>query len=161
MKNAYLRPDRLSDVIAGITTLGTYKFYKLDFKSWSDRICGDEDREKHWEAILREHPEFFRVDRGGKNASLIWRRQFPKTYHVDQRIDLPLPNGERHHEDGERLSRRPLEPAEITALINVATNLHDRALEQHKARRWWIPLFTGILALIGAVIGGWLSSGAS
>lgn len=159
MTNPYLKTKRLADVIAAITALGTYKFYKLDINGWSDRISGKAN-EKHWKAIFLEHPEFFRLDSDGAKASLVWRRQFPKTYHVDRKEDVPLPDGQKSHSDNGRFSRRPLEPAEITALINVATNLHDRALEQHKARRWWIPLFTGLLALIGAVIGGWLSSGA-
>jgi len=159
MGSPYLKENRLSDVIAAITTLGTYKFYKLDFKGWSDRICGREERAGHWKAVFQEHPEFFRVDQGGGKASLVWRRQLPKNFHVDQKEDIPLPEGEKRHADVERLSRRPLDPSEITALINIATNLHDRALEQRKASRWWIPIFTGLLALAGAALGGWLSNG--
>jgi len=158
MGNPYLKNNRLADVIAGITALGTYKFYKLGFEGWADRISGSKAKAEYWKTVFKEHPEFFRISAEGDKASLVWRRQFPKTYHVDQKKDLPLPEGAKSHDDNERISRRPLEPSEITALISIATNLHDRALEQHKAGKWWIPILTAILALIGGLIGGWLSN---
>lgn len=158
MKNPYLKNGRLADVISAITALGTYKFYKSDFEGWADRIGGSKDKAPHWRKVFEEHPEFFRISSGGDRASLVWRRQFPKTYDVDKKIDVPLPEGQKQHEDNDRLSRRPLEPSEITALISVASNLHDRALEQHKAGRWWVSLVTALLALLGALAGGWLSN---
>ena len=158
MGNPYLKENRLSDVIAGITALGTYKFYKLDFSKWSDRISGSEKNATHWKSVFIEHPEFFRLSAEGDKASLVWRRQFPKTYDVDQQRDIPIPEGNKHHENIDRLSRRPLEPAELTALINIATNLHDGALEQAKAEKWWVPIVPGLLALGGAIIGAFLAN---
>ena len=40
--------NRLADVIAAIQAMGTYKFYKLDFAGWADRISGDELEAPHW-----------------------------------------------------------------------------------------------------------------
>ena len=35
----YLNDDnRLGDVIAAIQAMGTYKFYKLSFDNWADRV---------------------------------------------------------------------------------------------------------------------------
>ena len=45
MKNPYLKPGRLAVVIASITALGTYKFYKLDIRSWAERISGDAEKD--------------------------------------------------------------------------------------------------------------------
>lgn len=157
MGNPYLFDGRLADVISGITVLGTYKFYKLDFEEWADRIGGAKDDAKKWKRIFKQHPEFFRISAEGDKASLIWRRQFTKTFHVDRKVELPLPEGQKRHDASERLSRRPLDPTEITTLISIATNLHDRALEQSKANKWWIPVLTALLAMLGAAAGGWLS----
>ena len=39
----YLRdPNRLGDVIAAIQAMSTYKFYKLSFAGWADRMSADE-----------------------------------------------------------------------------------------------------------------------
>ena len=62
-QNPDLKKDRLADVIAAITTLGTYKYYKLDFAGWADRISGPTKDAAYWENIFREHSEFFRVNR--------------------------------------------------------------------------------------------------
>lgn len=70
--------NRLADVIAAIQVMGTYKFYKLDFSGWADRIAGDETKGSYWKNIFEEHPEFFRLDSGRKRASLVWRRTYQK-----------------------------------------------------------------------------------
>jgi hypothetical protein len=59
------------------------------------------------------------------------------------------------------IGRRPLDASEITSLIAVAVNLHERALEQQKAGRWWVPIATSVFAFVGAIIGtlggqGWV-----
>lgn len=156
MKNKYLEENRLADVIAAITALSTYKFYKLDFEKWSHRIAGVSEDPKHWETVFREHPEFFRINSGDGKASLVWRRQYPRTYDVDKGEDIKLLPTQKYT-DGDRFSRRPLNPSEITALISVAVSMHDRALEQRKAKKWWIPIATAVLALLGAIIGGYFA----
>ena len=84
MNSPYLREDgRLGDVIAAIQAMATYKFYKLEFKGWADRISADETLAEHWRQVFQEHPEFFRLDGERKRASLVWRRQHPKRYSVD------------------------------------------------------------------------------
>jgi hypothetical protein len=38
----------------------------------------------------------------------------------------------------------------------ATARLHDRALEQQKARAWWLPLAAGGLSFLGAVVGSWI-----
>jgi hypothetical protein len=91
MNNPYLdSPQRLADVIAAIQAMGTYKFYKLTFEGWADRIEANKFRAKHWQTVFTEHPEFFRMDTAREKASLVWRRQHPKRYHVDQERHITL-----------------------------------------------------------------------
>ena len=105
-----------------------------------------------------DHPEFFRLDGNREKASLVWRRQYPRRFHVDleRKITQEEYDELRQEERQNRLSRIPLNSDDIKALIGTAINLHARALEEEKERRWWIPLFvSGIGGLIGAVIGAY------
>jgi hypothetical protein len=134
--------------------MSTYKFYKLPFDDWADRINGDSSRGAYWQNIFEEHPEFFRLDGPRQRASLVWRRQYPKRFHVDQ--ERVLTKDEYIALDGdtkERVSRNRLTPADIKTLIDTAINLHARALEEQKERRWWLPLASVIGGLIGGVLG--------
>lgn len=142
---------RLADVIAAIQVMGTYKFYKLSFTDWSDRITGDESKGDYWLTIFEEHPEFFRLDKGRTKASLVWRRNYQKRYDVDKDIIIT-----REEFDAltparlERISRIPLTNADISTLVNTAINLHSREIENKKDARWWI---SGVIGLIGVVLG--------
>jgi hypothetical protein len=134
--------------------MGTYKFYKLPFDGWADRISGDSSRAEHWRLVFEEHPEFFRLDGPRQKASLVWRRQYPKRFHVDEERRLTNAEYEKLTEPQHlRVSRNPLTPDDIQALITTAIHLHARALEQLKEKRWWLPLASAIGALIGAVLG--------
>jgi hypothetical protein len=161
MNSPYLRDDnRLSDVIAAIQAMATYKFYKLDFEGWADRISADKTRAEHWRRVFEQHPEFFRLDGEQKRASLVWRRQFPKRYDVDTRNDISRESFYQLDESGKaRISRSPLPAAEIKTLIDTAINLHSRALEAEKQHHWYKPLvFQAAAALLGAVLGSWASN---
>ncbi len=153
----YSKADRLASVIGAITALGTYKFYKLNFAEWADRISGPTRSAQYWESIFRDRPEFFRINSTENMVSLVWRRQKAKTYNVDSQSEI-TPREFRELADAEklRISRPPLAPAEITALIELAVRLHDSALERQKASRWWIPVAAAILGFIGATLGAWL-----
>jgi hypothetical protein len=151
--------NRLGDVIAAIQAMATYKYYKLSFDKWADRISADESQAEKWKGIFLEHPEFFRLDSAKEKASLVWRRQFPKRFNVDtftvltnEEYDLLSDEFKR-----DRVSRVPLSSADIKALIDTAVNLHSRALEDQKDKRWWIPVASAIGGLVGSVIGALLS----
>ncbi len=150
--------DRLADVIAAIQVMGTYKFYKLDFETWADRITADKSRANYWQQIFIEHPEFFRLDSEKKKASLVWRRQYPKCFDVDRKIEISKDEFDTLTAAQKlRISRTPMESGTIESLIKTAIDMHTRALQHQQDKRWLIPLlFTFLGGLIGAIIGGLL-----
>ena len=150
-KNPYLKDNRLADVISAITALGTYKFYKMDFAGWSDRITGTEANACYWKSVFTEHPEFFRLNSTSDRASLVWRRQKPKTYNVDTLTEI-LPKDVKNltADEALRYSRTPLAAPEVASLIDTAIRLHEAALSRQESNRWLITLVTGF---IGAIIG--------
>jgi hypothetical protein len=154
-KSPYLLdPNRLADVISAIQVMGTYKFYKLPFDGWADRIGGDSSRGSYWQNIFEQHPEFFRLDGPRERASLVWRRQYPKRFQVDdERVLTKVEYGAMDNTAKQRVSRIRLTPADIKTLIDTAISLHARALEEQKERRWWLPLASVIGGLIGGVLG--------
>jgi hypothetical protein len=124
------------------------------FEKCAERISNKPEDADRWRDILSEHPEFFRIRAKEKRVSLVWRRQHPKIYDTRNHIEIkPEEFRALVVEDKKRISRRPLSPSEITALINVAISLNERALEQKKARKWWVPIVIGVLAFIGSLIG--------
>jgi hypothetical protein len=157
-KSPYLENvNRLADVIAAIQAMGTYKFYKLPFEGWADRIVGDGTKADHWKRIFVEHPEFFRLDGPRERASLVWRRQYPKRFHVDEEKLLCSEAYDVLSEtEKKRVSRASLTPADIKTLIDTAINLHSRSIERLRESRWWVPLLSSAVGgLIGAVLGVW------
>jgi hypothetical protein len=154
-ESPYLKdPTRLGDVIAAIQTMAVYKFYKLSFEEWSDRISADKGQSEKWKNIFLEHPEFFRLDGARERASLVWRRQFPRRYDVDEERVLTVSEYEAlSPERSSRVSRLTLAPSDIKALIDTAVNLHSRALEQKKDSRWWLALASAGGALLGSIAG--------
>jgi len=149
--------NRLADVIAAIQAMGTYKFYKLDFADWADRITGDKTKAAYWQNIFEQHPEFFRLDNKKGKASLVWRRQYPKRFNVDQNSVITkeefyaLPDEAKN-----RISRTPLQADTIQALITTAIDIHSRALEHQQDKRWLVTLLlSGIIGLAGALIGAY------
>ena len=154
-ESPYLRDaTRLGDVIAAIQAMAVYKFYKLTFEDWADRISADKSQAAKWKNLFLEHPEFFRLDGAREKASLVWRRQFPRRYDVDAERVLTLPEYEALlPEQSARVSRIPLSSSDIKALVDTAVNLHSRALEHQKDKRWWVALASAGGALIGSLVG--------
>jgi len=151
-KNPYTENDnRLADVIAAIQVMATYKFYKLDFSGWADRIEGDENNGDYWKRIFEEPPEFFRLDRNREKGSLVWRRNYQKLYDVDQEEKV---SREQYialtDEQKLRISRNPLTNSDISTLVNTAINLHSGEIFHKKDSRWWI---SGAIGLAGVILG--------
>jgi len=154
--SAYLNePGRLGDVIAGIQAMATYKFYKLTFEGWADRISADKQRAAHWRHVFEQHPEFFRLDSEREKASLVWRRQYPRRYYVDEERTLTKQELDNLSEEvrSTRISRIPLAASDISTLVKAAIDLHSRALDAKKEARWWIPLAAAGGSLVGAIVG--------
>ena len=145
--------NRLADVIAAIQVMGSYKFYKLNFSDWADRISGDLNEADKWEKVFIEHPEFFRIDQTKKKASLVWRRNHPKNYDVDNRKEISKNEFlALSDEKKARISRTPLSNGDISMLIDTAINMHSRALQLRQDIRWWIPIAIGLIAGIVSFI---------
>ncbi|WP_299385991.1 N-carbamoyl-L-amino acid amidohydrolase [uncultured Lacinutrix sp.] len=139
--------NRLADVIAAIQVMGSYKFYKLNFSDWADRISGDLNEADKWGKVFIEHPEFFRIDQTKKKASLVWRRNHPKNYNVDTRNEITKADFlALSDEKKTRISRSPLSNNDISMLIESAISLHSRALQLKQDSRWWIPIVIGVIA---------------
>ena len=147
--------DRLADVIAAIQAMGVYKFHMRTFDNWAQAISGDISKGSHWRTVFEEHPEFFRLDTERKRASLVWRRQFPKLFNVDSERQLSREEfAKLSPDERKRVSRAPLSPSDITALLDAAISLHSRAVEIQREGRWWIPLASSAVGgLIGAIMG--------
>jgi hypothetical protein len=144
-------PNRLAEVISAIQVMGTYKFYKLDFAQWADRISGDANQADHWKTVFEEHPEFFRLDAGRGRSSLVWRRTYPKLYDVDREEKISRDQFfQLSDEKKARISRSPLNNSDISTLISAAVQLHSRALEHQQDKRWWI---SGVVGLLGVILG--------
>ena len=157
-ESPYLKNNRLADVIAALQAAGRYKFYKLDVPGWADRIVGDRTQSEYWRKVFEEHPEFFRLDSNRSRGSLVWRRQHQKRYDVDAGTSLSKEASVRlSEEQKKRISRDPLGTEELATLINTAVNLHSRAIEHDRARRWWVSPAVGIIGalsgLLGAIVG--------
>ena len=143
--------NRLGDVIAAVQAMGTYKYYKLDFAGWSDRISGDETKAEYWKKVFEEHPEFFRLDSKKERASLVWRRQHQKLYDVDKEERITRSEYlQLTDEQKTRISRIPLSSGALTALIQTAIDMHSRAMDFKKDSRWWV---TGLIGLAGVILG--------
>ncbi|HEV7767474.1 MAG TPA: N-carbamoyl-L-amino acid amidohydrolase [Thermoanaerobaculia bacterium] len=157
-KSPYLSDaSRLGDVIAAIQAMAVYKFYKLDFEGWADRISADSATAQRWKRIFEQHPEFFRLDTERNKASLVWRRQYPKRYDVDAEKILSIVEYKSLTDaEKERISRIPLTSTDISALVKAAIDLHSRALEQSRERRWWVPLIAALVGFLGAVLGTYM-----
>ncbi len=150
--------ERLADVIAAIQAMGTYKFYKLSFEGWADRITANKNQALYWKNVFQQHPEFFRLDGAREKASLVWRRQYPKRFHVDLEKRLSVEEFQALSDDQKsRVSRDLLTPDDIKTLVDTAISLHSRALESEHARKWWIPLASSAIGgLLGAILGAFL-----
>jgi len=151
-KNPYTgNGNRLADVIAAIQVMATYKFYKLDFAGWADRIEGRSENAGYWKTVFEEHPEFFRLDCKRERASLVWRRNYQKRYDVDKDAKITREVFQEMSEEAKaRVSRIPLMNADISTLIDTAIKLHSRELEYKKDSRWWI---SGVIGLGGVLLG--------
>ena len=131
--------------------MATYKFYKLGFSDWSDRICGDEAKGEYWKQIFIQHPEFFRLDSTREKASLVWRRNYQKLYDVYLQVNISREKYLLLQENQKfRVSRTPLKHSDISTLINTAIDLHSREIEHKKDSRWWI---SGVIGLAGVILG--------
>lgn len=157
-ENPYLRPRRLSDVIAAIQVMAVNELYQAEIFVWLHRMGLNEDdheRHKYWTQVLSEHPEFFRQDpQSPQRFSLILRRSMRRRYHIP--VGRMISDGEfdgLNVEQREReVTRPPLSELQVEMLVDTAITLHRDAVDERRDRRWWISSLQSFFGvLVGAI----------
>jgi hypothetical protein len=145
-------PDRLSDVIAAIQVMSTYKFANRTVDKWENSIGRAPKSSAAWLTVFEDHPEFFRVADG--SISLVWRRAYERVYDTVSGRDLSTEEIKVLNDKSRiDLSRAPLTPEQTTALIEVAIKLQNQSIARRQELRWWVPVIVGVLGiLVGALL---------
>jgi hypothetical protein len=152
----YLRPNRLTDLLAAIQTMALFDRYRRPAKRWAYLISGDESREDYWREIFDQHPEFFRPSSAHSGQyALVWRRAGNGRYHrsfgriLDQtEYDaLSLDDKKRY------ISRPPVPEDQIKTLLDTAIHLHEKAVDARRERRWWVTPVIAVLSTLGSFAG--------
>ncbi|MCB9191197.1 MAG: hypothetical protein H6602_06005 [Flavobacteriales bacterium] len=132
MKNPYLKPNRLADVLALIQVLALDTHAHRSEKGLAKELQGKPKSGSNdtWVDIANDHPEFFRVDKDELHGvSLVSR-------HV-----LPRVNGVR---------TLPVEF--VHKLMDTAIQLHDKQVKRSERWRYWIPVYavmiTGFISIL-------------
>jgi len=155
-KSPYIKnAARLADLIAAIQVMGTYRFASRPLSKWETRLGRNPVSAEDWNSIFQQHPEFFTIQ--GPNVSLVWRRSKERNYDTferrllsrDEAIALAVDDPEM---DPVRLSRPPLDTAEISKLIDIAVSLHEREINHQQERRWWFAALIAVVGLLVALI---------
>jgi hypothetical protein len=140
--------SRLSDVLAAIQVMGTYKWASRKGPDWA-KMLGPMKSGKEWGAIFEQHPEFFRVN--GEWVSLRWRHGYDRNFSTDLNREISVDEiNELPESENEKLTRKPLTAQQTEALLKTAIEMHGRAIAHSQERRWMTPL---LFALFGTVIG--------
>jgi hypothetical protein len=150
-------PARLADLIAAIQVMGTYRFSTRRCEKWEKRLGRQPVSAERWLTIFRQHPEFFTIQ-DDDFVSLVWRRSKERNYDTYERKLLSREEAQtmaatEPENEAVRLSRPPLDTAEISKLVDIAVSLHEREINHKQERRWW---YAAVIA-VGSVIVSLLS----
>lgn len=135
VEHPYLLPGRLQDVLALIQILGygtepdlTPREICVSLQDVGDDRKSSDERLRHWEAVARGHPEFFRVS--GKSVSISLAARFVA---------------------GKEPSERILQSEVVQHLMRTAVDIHDR--EARRSERWtlYLPLIIAVIGAAGAL----------
>jgi len=127
MNALYTKPGRLSEVLALIQVLSLDEHAHRSLDGLETELQGKPCSSKDWDALAREHPEFFRVSESEHGISLVARHVLP-----------------REHE------RRPQLSAEFTSvLLQTAITLHGHEVQ---AKEWWKSVVPVIATLGSAFV---------
>jgi len=151
-------PKRLTDVIALLQVMGTYRYANRKIENWEKTMGRSPVSAKTWSKVIDEHPEFFRLKDG--LAILMWRRSYDRTFDPDTGKTYTTEDLEKFEalpeEDQPSLTRQALSPSQIATLIESAIKIHAAAIAHSQEMRWRVPVLAGILGiLLGAVLNGY------
>lgn len=145
MKNSYLKPSRLYEVIGLIQVLAFDKDTSRSESGIAHELAQKPISGNSWIQIASEHPELFRVrpesDRT-KRTSLISRYVLEYEEHSNH------PKGKRPR----------LDPNLVTKLIDTAIELHDRQLQRKERWKVIIPMIVAIIAALAAIVSAFISN---
>lgn len=102
------------------------------------------NKKKKWSEIFSEHPEFFRVS-SKSWVSLRWRHA------LEENFD-PETNTIVKPDKTKNLTRKPLDNTQIETLISIAVEMHHRAIEHEKEKRWLTPFLFSLLGIVLGII---------
>lgn len=155
-------PLRLADLISAIQIMGTYKFAVRRVDRWKKRLGPVPVSAPSWLEVFTQHPEFFSVIRlsdgtleADPQVALAWRRSKERNYDTFKQESIGRDEAkaiaETDPEDGAtRLSRPPLSTTEISLLVQLALDLHERELKHQQERRWWYAVVLGVAGLVAS-----------
>ena len=148
-------PARLADLIAAIQVMGTYRFASRRLEKWEKRLGRNPVSAPNWLAIFRQHPEFFTIQ--DDFVSLVWRRSKERNYDTFERKLLSRTEAQGMaatdpEQDATRLSRPPLDTAEISKLVDIAVSLHERGINHKQERRWWYTAAIAVVSLLVSLV---------
>jgi hypothetical protein len=146
----YLKPGRLSDILALIQILAYDKLAKRTHEGLKAQLRRDPLTATTWTAIGQQHPELFRVLEAEKHSS------GQETVSLIARFvqeSVPSDN------EGEPPKSAPLSPDQTSNLISLAIQLHDREVQRRD--RWKsviVPMVVAIIAAGASIVGAILST---
>jgi Flp pilus assembly protein CpaB len=134
--NKYLKDGRLEDVLALIQVLALDEYAHRSEDGLKAELQSKPKSANSWTDLAKEHLEFFRVLKDGKNA-----------------ISLVL----RHVSEDTGIKRSPLHPEQTQALLNTAIELHDREIRRNQRWAILIPIWVAVIGGIVVLLSAWLN----
>ena len=119
-KSPCLQDGRLADVIAALQVMSARDRPEGEITHWSRTLSNDISKKsvERWTNVFNDHPEFFLL--------------YTLPNSTDKKSALRI-----------RYANKNFDPQ--TALTNTAIELHNRAIQELSARRWWVPFVAAIL----------------
>lgn len=158
-KSPYLQDGRLADVIAALQVMSARNRPEGEITHWSRTLSNDISKKsvERWANVFKEHPEFFlsyTLPNSTDKKSALRIRYANKPFDPQTGIRYNRDEIEALSDiKRDRLTTEPLAADAISALTNTAIELHNRAIQELSARRWWVPFVAAILGFSGAVAG--------
>jgi hypothetical protein len=155
LESPYLKHNRIADVLAALQVMALNSPYRMSCKDWAFKISGDEEKSKYWRAIFDEHPEFFRKSTLSDDSyALIWRRALPRRYdRATKQLITDAEYDALSAQEKAKITRPAVPESQIKTLMDMAVDLHSRAVEANRDWRWWIaPALSFGGSFVGALI---------
>ena len=129
-RDAYLRPNRLEDVIFLIQYLGMGEHYAMEKAGGPPEEVGPRSAsDGQWVSIAREHPEFFRVT-DAESVTL----------------------AQRYYRRNGQGKPPPLQVGEVQQLIQNAISLQERQAKRSEVWKTWATFIAAVVAAVSGIV---------